>query len=105
MANYLLVYHGGGMPEGEAAQQQEMQAWGAWFGGLGAAVVDGGNPVGATSTIASNGSTSDGGGANPATGYSVIQADSMAAATELAKGCPILASGGSIELCETFNAM
>ena len=68
-------------------------------------MVDGGNPVGATSTIASDGSTSDGGGANPATGYSVIQADSLAAATELAKGCPVLTSGGSVEVAETFNAM
>ena len=105
MANYLLVYHGGGMPEGETEQQQVMAAWGSWFGDLGAAVVDGGNPVGATSTIASDGSTSDGGGANPATGYSVIQADSLAAATELAKGCPVLTSGGSVEVAETFNAM
>ncbi len=105
MANYLLVYHGGGMPEGETEQQQVMAAWGSWFGDLGAAVVDGGNPVGATSTIASDGSTSDGGGANPAAGYSVIQADSLAAATELAKGCPVLTSGGSVEVAETFNAM
>jgi len=105
MANYLLVYHGGGMPEDEAAGQKVMAAWMAWFEKLGAAVVDGGNPVGASVTIASNGSTSEGGGANPATGYSVVQADSLAAATELAKGCPILTSGGSIEVGETFNAM
>ena len=105
MANYLLLYHGGGMPEGEAEQKQVMDAWGAWFGALGAAVIDAGNPVGATATIASDGSTSDGGGANPATGYSVIQTDSLAAATELAKGCPNLASGGTVEVCETFDVM
>jgi hypothetical protein len=105
MANYLLVYHGGGMPEDEAEGQKVMAAWMAWFEKLGAAVVDGGNPVGATMTIAASGATSEGGGANPATGYSILQADTLAAATELAKGCPILASGGSIEVCETFNAM
>lgn len=105
MANYLLVYHGGGMPEGEAEQQKVMEAWGGWFGAMGSAVVDGGNPVSATTTIAGDGSTSDGGGANPATGYSVIQADSLAAAVDLAKGCPNLASGGSVEVAETFNAM
>jgi hypothetical protein len=37
------------------------------------------------------------------TGYSIIQAGSLDAAVELAKGCPILESGGSIEVCETFN--
>ena len=46
MAKYLLVYHGGGpMEEDAAAQAAVMEAWGAWFGQLGAAVVDGGNPV------------------------------------------------------------
>ena len=104
MANYLLVYHGGGMPEGEAEQQQVMQAWTGWFENLGAAVVDGGNPVGAVTTIASDGSTSEG-GANPATGYSIIQADSLPAATDLAKDCPVLTSGGSVEVAETFQAM
>lgn len=105
MAKYLFVYHGGGMPEGEAEQQQVMAAWGAWMGQLGSALVDGGNPVGAAVTLAPDGSTSDGGGSNPATGYSIVEAASLAAATELAKGCPILTSGGSIEVGETFDAM
>ncbi len=106
MANYLLVYHGGeGMAEDPAERQKIMDAWGAWFGSMGEAVVDGGNPVGGAMTVASDGSTSEGGGANPATGYSIIKADSLAAATDLAKGCPVLASGGSIEVAETFQAM
>lgn len=104
MANYLFVYHGGGMPEGEAEQKREMEAWGAWFGSMGAAVVDGGGAVGAAATVSSSGS-SDGGGANPATGYTVVRADSLAAASELAKGCPNIASGGSVEVYETFNPM
>ena len=105
MATYLLAYHGGGMPETEEEQAQVMAAWGQWFGAVGAGMVDGGNPVGATRTIAPNGSVSDGGGANPVSGYSIIKADSMDAAVELAKSCPLLRSGGSIEVCETFAAM
>jgi hypothetical protein len=31
-------------------------------------------------------------------GYSVVQADSIEAATELAHGCPALLSGGSVEV-------
>ena len=34
MAKYLLVYHGGGMPEGEEAQAKVMAAWGTWFQNL-----------------------------------------------------------------------
>jgi len=103
MANYLLVYHGGSMPETPEEQANVMQAWTTWFEGLGSSVVDGGNPVGRAWTVSKDG-TVEGGGANPATGYSVISADNMDAALIQAKGCPILASGGSIELCETFNA-
>lgn len=106
MANYLLVYHGGeGMADDADERQKIMDAWGAWFGSMGDAVVDGGNPVGAAMTVASDGSTAEGGGANPATGYSIIQADSLSAATELAKGCPVLGAGGSIEVAETFAVM
>jgi len=33
-------------------------------------------------------------------GYSIVKADTIAEATELAKGCPILAIGGNIEVRE-----
>ncbi len=105
MAKYLLAYHGGGMPETEEALAASMAAWGAWMGGLGQALVDPGNPVGATTTVAADRSTSDGGGANPVTGYSIVEADSMASALDLARSCPILDDGGTVELCETFDAM
>jgi hypothetical protein len=105
MAKYLLVYHGGSMPEGEEAQAKVMAAWGAWFQNLGPALADGGNPVSQTRTIASDGSVSAGGGANPSTGYSLIEADGIDAAVALAKGCPVLSGGASIEVAETFNVM
>ncbi len=105
MANYLLVYHGGGMAETDAARAESLAAWGAWFQKLGGAIVDAGNPVGRAVTLNGGGAATDGGGSNPATGYSVIKADSMDAATELARGCPILTDGGTIEVCETFNVM
>ena len=54
-----------------------MDAWGAWFGSLGAAVIDGGNPVGKSSTVKPDGSLVSGGGANPASGYSLIEASSL----------------------------
>ena len=103
MAKYLLVYHGGGaMADTPEAQAAAMESWMTWFGGLGAAVADGGNPVGRAVTVNAGGSV-EGGGTNPATGYSVLSADSMDAALVMAKGCPIIASGGSVEVCETFD--
>ncbi len=103
MPKYVLAYHGGGMPESEAEQASVMAAWGAWFGSLGDAVVDDGNPTGASKTLASDGSTSDGGGSNPITGYSLVNATDLDAAVSLAKGCPILAAGGAIEVAEAID--
>ena len=48
---------------------------------------------------------SEGGGQNPVSGYSLIKADSLDAAVKLARECPVLSGGGSIEVAETFNAM
>jgi hypothetical protein len=104
MANFVLVYHGGGMPATEEEGQRLMAAWGTWLGGLGSSLVDAGNPVSQVRTVASNGSVSDG-APNPVTGYSVITADSIDDAVAHATSCPILASGGSVEVGETFNVM
>ena len=67
MAKFTLVYHGGGMAEGEEAQKAVMDAWFAWFGELGEAIVDPGAPFGPSATVSSDGSSSEGGGANPST--------------------------------------
>ena len=103
MAKYLFSYHGGKMAESDEEMQELMAAWGAWFESLGPAILDGGNPIMTSSTVASDGSSSDGGGANPVTGYGLFEADSMAAAIEMAKGCPVLAAGGSVEVGETID--
>lgn len=105
MARYLLAYHGGGMPESEEEGARVMAAWTQWFEKLGKAVVDAGNPIGTTRMIASDRRVTEGGGANPVTGYSIIEADNLDMAVGLASGCPILDSGGSVEVGETFTVM
>jgi len=100
MAKYLFVYHGGEEPED---MKEFMDAWGAWLGGMGTAVVDGGNPVGPSRTVRPDGSVTDNGGANPASGYSLLEANGMDDALKKAKGCPILTVGGSIEVAEAFD--
>ena len=106
MANYLLVHHGGGAPESEAEQATVMQAWTDWFGKLGPAIVDGGNPASQSKAVAADGSVSDVGD-DPVTGYSIVKADSLDEALELAKGCPIFLGPrpARIEVVETFQIM
>jgi hypothetical protein len=103
MAKYLFVYHGGKDPETETEYKQVMDAWGNWLAALGAAVVDGGNPVGRSSTVHSDGRVTADGGANPASGYSLIEAKDDADAIAKAKACPVLAAGGSVEVAEAMD--
>jgi hypothetical protein len=103
MAKYLFVYHGGSKPETEEEVAAVMDAWGQWFGSMGSAVVDGGNPVGVSSTVHSDGSVSSDGGANPASGYSLIEAADIGDALAKARGCPILSGNGSVEVAEAFD--
>ena len=87
----------------EAAGAAVMQAWMGWFDTLGAAVIDVGNPTWQSKTVNGDGSVSMGGGSNPITGYSLISAADIDAAVALAKGCPILSGGGSVEVCEAHE--
>lgn len=105
MTNFLLIYTGGGMPETEEEQAAVMKAWTAWYEQLGPAVVDAGNPVGAAKSIAADGSVSDGAVGTPATGYTIIAAESMDDAVDKAKSCPVLDGGSQISVYETFAVM
>ena len=97
MAKYVLVYQGGSMAETEEAQQAAIAAWGEWFGSLGSAVVDGGAPFGPSAAV--------GGGASRTglTGYSILRADDLDGAVQLAAGCPIVADGGTVDVYEAID--
>lgn len=103
MAKYLLVYHGGSMPETQEEGMAVMAKWNAWFEAMGAAVIDGGNPVGMSTTVMSDGIVEANGGSNPVSGYSLVSAASQSEAEHLAQGCPIRERGGSIEVAEIME--
>ena len=102
MPDYIIAYHGGNKPESPEDGAKQMAKWKAWVAGLGDAVVNPGTPLG-KSRIVSSGGVSDDGGSNPMTGFSVVKADSMDAALEIAKGCPYLDIGGTIEVAEVMQ--
>ena len=101
MAKYIFAYHGGKAPESPEEGAEVMAKWNAWLGGLGDAVVDGGNPAGPSKTVSATG-VSDDGGANPISGYSLVEADSIDQAIEMAKGCPIM-DHGTVEVAEAMD--
>lgn len=99
MGKYILVYKGGGMGDTADAQEKAMADWMKWFANLGPAVVDGGAPFGAAQSVDSTGKA--GPTSSGLSGYSIIEADSLDQAAARAGGCPVLASGGSIDIYET----
>ena len=103
MSKYLFVYHGGENPESQEEVAEVMDAWGQWLGSMGSSVIDGGNPVGFSSTVQSNGTVIDNGGDNPASGYSLVEASDLNEALTKAKGCPVLSAGGTVEVAEAID--
>ena len=100
MAKFVYLYTGGQMAETPEAQEKVMQAWGAWLGGLGPSTADQGNAFGKSASLTSSGvgqKTSNIGG------YSIITADSLDEATAKADGCPVLLSGGTVEVYEALE--
>ena len=94
MAKFLYLYTGGSPPASQEEGKKVMEAWMAYFGRMGPKIVDGGAPLGGRQSVA--GAPSSG-----ASGYSIIQADSLAEAVSLTDGHPHLMSGGAIEVLET----
>lgn len=103
MTDYVFLYSGGSMPETEDEQAKVMTAWTDWFAQIGGALKDGGNPFGhGVKTVASDGSVTDGAGGS-LSGYSVVKADSLDAATAIAKASPVLQGGGNVVVYETIE--
>ena len=102
MAEYIFAYHGGKAPESPEEGAKVMQAWMAWMEKAGSAMKDPGKPAGMSKTVSSGGVSNDG-GANPISGYTIVNAGSIDEAIEIAKSCPILDDGGSVEVAELMD--
>lgn len=102
MPNFFYSFEGGRMPSSNEEGEASMKAWNAWTSGLGDALVDGGGPVGKSKTVSGTG-TSDGGGAEPLMGYSIVSANSIDDAIAMLKNCPHFEFGGTVEVAEIIK--
>ena len=96
---YLLVVYG---PSADSEEERSMGMglMAEWYRSLGPALVDPGAPFTAARTVSDDG-VADAIGPN-ATGFNVVQADSMEAAVGLAKLCPLLKHGRQVTVFETL---
>jgi hypothetical protein len=106
MSEFLYLYRGGDRPEGSPEQmQQQMQKWVAWLKELGdkGHMKNPGQPLDRSGKLVrgKQKTVTDGPFAEAKDvvgGFTVVEAKDIAHAVELAKGCPILAIGGDVEV-------
>ena len=103
MTRFLVTYHGGGMPEGNAAREQAMAAFAQWASKTGTALVDPGAPLGESKTVTKD-SVEEGPASGPPGGYSIIEADSIDAAAELVQDHPFVGRGGALQISAARSA-
>jgi hypothetical protein len=103
MTNFLLLYTGGTMPEDPEENAAVMAAWGAWYAGLGEAVVDGGAPLSGSKNVTAKGVGDGSISSPPVTGYTIISAESLDAAVAAVAGHPHVNYGGQVSVHETFQ--
>ena len=101
MASFIIAYHGGKKPENPEQGSKHMEEWKAWLANLGDAVVNPGTPLGMSKMVSADG-VSEYSGQDRLTGFSIVTADNLDAAIEMAKACPFL-NIGTIEVAEVME--
>jgi len=99
MSQYVIVYLGGNQPSSPEEGKQHFSKYMEWLSSLGDAAVSPANPLKNTTTINPDGTVTNG-GSTTMSGYTVVETDSMEAALSMAKACPFLDIGGSLEVSE-----
>jgi len=102
MPQYIIVYLGGDKPSSPEEGKRHMSKYRTWLSSLGDSAVSPANPLKDTSTVNSDGTVTTG-GRTSMSGFTIIEADSLAAALSIAKGCPFLDMGGSLEVSELMQ--
>lgn len=95
MKKFMFLFHGAW----EMTQEQK-DAWGNWFAEIGESIVDSGNPFGPGREVTRTGRRDLPFDARATTGYTIVNADSMADAEKLLENCPI---ASSVEIYEAMK--
>jgi hypothetical protein len=105
MSEFIYLYRGGRRAESPAEGEQIIQKWTAWLQDLTSKghIKDRGQPLELEGRVVrgkqravSDGPYPDSG--QNVSGYTVVEANDLAQATELAAGCPIFDRDGAVEV-------
>lgn len=102
MAQFVFVYLGGNQPASPEESNKHFSKYMEWLTSLGDSVVIPTIPLKDTHSVSPDGTAREGGG-SAMSGFSVIKAESMEAALSIAKACPFLEIGGTLEVSEMME--
>ena len=103
MAKFIYLYRGQATPMSDLTPEQgaeRMAAFGAWMEKVGAALLDGGSPFGSSASVRDDGTE---GTAGDLIGYTIVEADDLAAAKALTDGLPFLSNSDGKFAVEIFE--
>jgi hypothetical protein len=103
MAKFMYLYRGPAAPVTTPEQGAERAAaFGAWIEKTGAALVDVGSPFGPGASIRNDGTE---GTPGELVGYTIVEADDLAAAKALTDGLPFLSGSDGTCAVEIFELL
>lgn len=105
MPKFMMVYKGNATDSADMTEEQRnavMVAWAAWMEGVGPALSDVGTPFGPGASMVDDGTP---GTAVALSGYSIVEADDMSAAQQLAEDHPFLSEGKGDFAIDVYEMM
>jgi hypothetical protein len=102
MPQYMITYLGGNQPSTPEEGKQHFEKYKAWLASLGDSAISPANPLKNSNTVNPDG-TVTAGSKTTMSGYTVIEAESIEDALVMAKACPFLDIGGSLEVSELIQ--
>jgi hypothetical protein len=105
MAKFIYLYRGPATPMSDLTPEQGAErkaAFGAWMEQVAAALVDVGSPFGASASVRDDGTD---GTPGDLTGYTIVEANDLAAAKALTDGLPFLSDSDGKCAVEIFELL
>ena len=99
MPQYVIVYLGGNQPSTPEEGKQHFTKYMEWLSSLGETAVSPANPLKDTRTVHSDATVAEG-STTTMSGFTIVEVDTIDEALEIAKACPFLDIGGSLEVSE-----
>jgi len=101
MPDYIIACRGGKPPATPEDGAAHKARWQSWIADLGEAAVNPGTPLGESRIVTAE-AASQADGQSAMTGFSIVAAQDLEAALEIARACPFMDTGGTLEVAQVL---